>query len=314
MSSTAGSIYGSNGLTFYDIAIASSASITAGTNFNVEHNLTNNGGVIDASVGKIVFTGSSAGTINGSSGTYDLAQFDVNKATSIAVTLSSNLTNATAVNVVSGILDLTDKTISQNSGSSGTNQLAVYANALLKIGSTNTLPAIGNYTLDSLSTVEYYGGNQTVSVAATYGNLTLSTGGTKLAPSAITMKNNFTLSAATFDAASYTHTVGGNWTMSSGTFSNQGTIVFNGTAVQGISSTGAFNNMTINKTSGYIDLATDVTAGGTVTFTLGKIYTNANKLIMGTGTVSGADQSTGWVNGNLQKMLEQDPIFPGRLR
>ena len=61
-----------------------------------------------------------------------------------------------------------------------------------------------------------------------------------------------------------------------------------------------------------ITLLGDLTVNGTLAFTLGKITTGANTLIIGTsGTITGANQTTGWINGNLKKLtaLNASPTF-----
>ena len=51
-----------------------------------------------------------------------------------------------------------------------------------------------------------------------------------------------------------------------------------------------------------VNLGGDLTVNGNLTFTLGKITTGSNTLTIGTsGTITGADQATGWVVGNLKK-------------
>ena len=51
-----------------------------------------------------------------------------------------------------------------------------------------------------------------------------------------------------------------------------------------------------------VTLGGDLTVNGNLTFTLGKITTGSNTLTIGTsGTITGADQATGWVVGNLKK-------------
>ncbi len=62
--------------------------------------------------------------------------------------------------------------------------------------------------------------------------------------------------------------------------------------------------LTINQTAPAtaVTLGGDLTVNGNLTFTLGKITTGINTLTIGTsGTITGADQATGWVVGNLKK-------------
>ncbi len=164
----------------------------------------------------------------------------------------------------------------------------------LKLGGTNSLPGFSGYSLDVNSNVDYAGGNQAIGNAVSYGNLIISTAGTKLAAVSLIIQNNFNLSAGTFSSAtSVTHTVGGNWLMSGGSFLNSSnTIVLNGTGNQDISSTGAFNNLTINKTSGQTTISSSVTVNSTLNLTSGKITLGNNNLVIGnSGTISNTNSS-----------------------
>ncbi len=182
-------------------------------------------------------------------------------------------------------------------------------------------------TFGATSTCDYNGAAQTVS-AETYGHLTLSSSGTKTMPgTAMTVAGNFTTSGTisatagnaltisgnvtlgsgtTLNAASFTHNVAGNWTNNGATFTAAtSTINLNGSTTQTLGGTIAtllYNNLIINKPSGSVSLSIDLTVNAVLTFTKGVIATNSYKVIQPSGaSVSGAGQSTGWVNGNLQK-------------
>ncbi|MHA6248709.1 beta strand repeat-containing protein [Pontibacter sp. CAU 1760] len=172
------------------------------------------------------------------------------------------------VTVNSGTLDLQGFTLNRTTTGGAFN---VLSGASLKIGGTNsTFPT--NYAAVSLnanSTTDYYGTDQTVA-HQTYGNLTLSTSGTKTLPAtAMTIAGNFTTQGAvsataagnltvngnvlidgtsTFNGGSTSHTVGGNW-VTNGTFApSTSTVTFTGTskAISGTTSAPEFNNLTIN--------------------------------------------------------------------
>ncbi|MEO7265316.1 MAG: T9SS type A sorting domain-containing protein [Ferruginibacter sp.] len=298
LTSSAGQLSGSANTNFNHLIIADS--IVAISDFNVTGNFTNNG-KFDASIGTLRMTGSGASVIGGSATTYNLAQLDVNMSGSGTSTLARNVVSMANLDILSGTLDQSTYSITQDAGGGS---LYIRNTATLKIGGTNTLPTFSTYALDTLSTVEYAGTTQSIFAATIYGNLTISAAGTKTPAAALTVLNNFSLTNGTFVGGSYTHTIKGGWNMSSGTFTNTGTtILFNGAANQDITSTGAFNAVTINKSAGYVNLLSDVTANGTLTFTLGKIYTNAFTLTVPTATISGAAQGTGWVYGNLKKTV-----------
>jgi hypothetical protein len=221
-----------------------------------------------------------------------------------------NALNATSaatgnINVSAATLDLSTFTASRGTTVTG-GTLTVANGATLKIGGTNTLPANYNTrTLGLTSTVEYNGSTQAISSATSYGNLTISTAGTKTASAILRILGNFSLANATFVSGSFADTLEGTWNMTSGTFTNTGsTIVFNGAATQDISSTGAFNNLTVKKTTNPVTLSSNITVNGVLNFITGKIQTGNNSVILpATGSVSGALQSTGWVYGKLQKNI-----------
>ncbi len=298
LSSPNGLISGSDGTTFYDLVI--SGVIAASADFNVARNFTNNN-AFDATNGVPTFTGSLPSIITGTAVPFNLAQIHVAKSNGIAVTLNKNISSVTAIDVLSGTFEASTFTITQDGAVDADNLLSVRDGATFSVAGNNSIPTFTSYIFDSLSTVEFAGVTQTITAVAPYGNLTISTAGTKTAAAALTIQNNFSLANGTFVAGSFTHNISGAWTMSSGVFTNTGsTINFNGSANQSVSSTGSFLNVVVNKSGGVVDLLSNITVAGTLTFTLGNIRTNAFKVIAN-GTVSGAAQTTGWVAGNLQK-------------
>ncbi len=109
-------------------------------------------------------------------------------------------------------------------------------------------------------------------------------------------------SGSTFNASNYNYTVGGN-IMVNGTL-NKGTsnFILNGSVIQDIFSTSAFNNLTVNKTFDSTTISSNISVTGNLNFTSGKIYTGSYAVgISSGGIVTGAAQNTGWVYGNLQK-------------
>lgn len=289
---------GSDSTSFYNLVI--NGNTVANSNFHVMNNLTLND-TLDASVGTPVMTGAGASVIGGTVNPFNLATLEVQKSNGAVVTLGRSLSQMMALDILSGVLDMKDSTITEDAVNGG--GLTIAGGARLIIRGVNSLPAFDTYSLDTLSFVEYGGTTQAVSAATPYGNLVISTAGTKTASAPLTILNNFTLSNGTFVPGSYTDTLLGNWTMTSGTFTNAGsTIYFSGRANQQVASTGAFNNIRINKTAGQVALQTNVTVNGSLTFTAKNIKTGNNTLIIPAGgTVTGAGQNTGWVYGRLQK-------------
>jgi hypothetical protein len=99
--------------------------------------------------------------------------------------------------------------------------------------------------------------------------------------------------------------------MTGGTYTNTGsTIQFNGTADQSISSTGAFNNLTVNKTAGNVNLSAAATVNGTLGFISGKVSLGANNLTLGTaGTITGATTSNYIIANNAGSLVQ--PVTNG---
>ncbi|RYZ38255.1 MAG: T9SS type A sorting domain-containing protein, partial [Sphingobacteriales bacterium] len=144
------------------------------------------------------------------------------------------------------------------------------------------------------SNVEYAGTTQSIGNAAVYGNLLITASGNKNAIVPFATQGNFTLTNGTFTSiVSVTHSIGGNWLMTGGTFNNTNiSIVFNGSANQSISSTGAFNNLAVNKLSGLLNLVANTNVNGNLNFVAGRISLGNSNLIMGNaGTISNANPS-----------------------
>ena len=295
MSGNAANIAGNPLTTFYDYTV--SGSVSALNDFNVSHNFTNNN-AFNATQGTVFFTGSTASIIQGTASPYNLAQFAISKSTGITTTLAVNVSAVADLHIFSGTLDANSFTITQNNG-----LLSIEDNAFLLIGGTNSLPAFNTYYLDTLSTVNYNGSTQAVSSATPYGNLVISTAGNKTASANMHILNNFTLANGTFIPGAFTDTLEGNWTMTSGTFTNTGnTVLFYGIKNQTVSSTGAFNNITVNKTTNNVTLSTSISAAGVTTFVKGLIVTGSNVYsVPAGGTMSDASATTGWVHGSLQR-------------
>lgn len=171
---------------------------------------------------------------------------------------------------------------------------------------TKTFTAGANYTFNGISTTAF----PTTSQQASFGN-----------PANINVNANITLGrdisiSGTLSLTSGTLTVGANTlTLSGSTINRDGTtytgnidasnasatVAFTNTSALTIPAstfTGTCKNITMNGAGG-ITLGSDLTIGGTLTFTSGKITTGANKVILtSAGSVS---RTSGYVVGNLQK-------------
>ncbi len=135
-------------------------------------------------------------------------------------TLDATIGIAGNLTISGGTLDLSTFTANRTTAG-GT--LTLGAGATLRIGGTNSLPA--NYSTHSIaatSTIEYYGGNQTVAVlnsGQNYGNLTISGTGTKTLAGTIGVAGNLTVAASTLDLGTFTAnrtSTGGTLTVASG--------------------------------------------------------------------------------------------------
>lgn len=117
--------------------------------------------------------------------------------------------------------------------------------------------------------------------------------------------SNFFVSAGSiFNAGSYTHSVGGNISHSGVVNTGSSTFILNGAAGQDISTTSGFNNLTINNSIGPVNLTSNVTVTGVLNFITGKINTGAQSIFVpAAGSVTGAAQGKGWVNGNFKKYI-----------
>jgi len=303
MSSAAGLLTGSPNTTFNHFTIT--GDVTANSDFNVAGNFTNNG-TYDGSIGTLIMTGSNNSIIGGTTVPSTIAQLTIAKTgASTLTTLSGNISDVFTLYINSGTLFTSTNNITQDPSGG---LLMVSNGATLKLGGTNSLPGFSAFFLDIYSTVEYAGTSQLVGNAASYGNLMVTASGNKLAMAPLIVQNDFTLSAGTFVSnVSVTHTIGGNWTMSGGTFLNaSSTIVFNGSGDQYITSTGAFNNLTVNKSTGLVILSGNVAVNAITNLTAGKIsLDNYNYTIGTSGSISGANSSNYFIAVGAGSLIQQ---------
>lgn len=272
-------------------------------------------------------------SINNTSATF--GNLVINKTAGV-VTLLTNIYSSGNLTVTAGTLDC-DTRICNRSSNGGSFTLSAGATMLLT-GSTGGFTGSNfpfNFTaisIASTSTVVYDGNAQTVA-SHIYGNLTLTcTAGTafKTMPAAalivqgnlvssigtgtsvaFSANSNFTVNgnvtigpSTTFNAGAFIHTVGGNFSSSGIVNASTGKFVFNGTAIQTLSTLSAFYRLQINKTTGLVQLNSNITMNDTLVFTRGNIRTGSFKVIINTnGKVGGAGTTTGWVFGTLEITL-----------
>ena len=277
--------------------------LTPQTDFNVAGNFTNNG-TYDGSVGVLIMTGNANASIGGTTVPSPIAQLTIQKLSNAVVTQNVNLSELSFLNIFSGTLFTSTKTVTQDAGGG---ILVIENGATLKLGGTNSLPGFSGYALDTSSNVDYAGvaTTQAVGNAANYGNLIISGTGNKNAYTALTVFGNLTVSAGVLNTNtnSVIHSVAGDFIMTGGTLSGtNSTYLLNGANDQQLTLLSNLIRLTVNKSGGVVNLGSSVTVSTLLTFTLGRIQTGSYAVIVPSGgAVSGAGQSTGWVIGNLQK-------------
>jgi hypothetical protein len=308
------------------------STIPIGGNFSNDNNSLNN-----TANATFTFNGTANQTIysasNGTNSTF--GNFVVNK-TSGTLFLQSNIFVSANMTVNIGTFDM--DTYRCNRATNG-GTLLVNNNAFLLLSGLTGGQAGSNFPigftaigLDTASTVVYDGGNQTVANMF-YGNLVLSaaTGNVfKTMPTAalfvdgnftatrgtasslaFTALSNFTIAgnvtigvSTTFNTGTFTHSVGGNFTNAGILNATGNRIILNGQGVQQVSSTSNFFKLVINKTSGYVNLASNISLNDSLVFTKGNIRTGAFKVIITVnGKIGGAAQTTGWVFGTLEMIF-----------
>ncbi|ATW28166.1 beta strand repeat-containing protein [Candidatus Formimonas warabiya] len=241
-----------------------------------------------------------------------------------AVTSFNNLTLSDTVNASQNF----------NAGGSGTGALTVNTGAVLNpaadvvingSGPRGTLTGSGTikvtrttgqqhmynqYYMSTFSltglTVEYAAsGNQDVWYPGnSYGNLVLSSGGTKKPLWPLTVYGNLTIGGGvTLNQNGMDITLGGNWTNNGSLTASNNAVTLNGAGVQEMTGSTTFRRLTLNNAAG-LTIHSDVTITNTLTLTSGKITTGTNKVILSyaSGTISGAN-SNNYIVGGLQKII-----------
>lgn len=226
-------------------------------------------------------------------------------AANLPLLYAKNITDG-KIYVNSGTFDLLTFTANRGTTKPG-GEFNIANGATLKVGGAANFPAnFGTRTFGVSSTVDYSGVDQTVS-GQTYGNLLFSTAGIKTTATSFSTMGNLTIAngTLTMNATIITHNVAGNFTVTGGAISGTNyTISLNGTGTQLVNVPVNILRLNINNNGGSVNLGSDITVSGTLSFTHGNINTGANDVIMpAAATVTGAAQNTGWVNGNLQKAI-----------
>ncbi|MGA2624807.1 MAG: fibronectin type III domain-containing protein, partial [Bacteroidota bacterium] len=196
-------------------------------------------------------------------------------------------------------------TVDFGSSSTSTRTLGTAAVAGTLRFTDNTYPT-GSISLNSGSTVEYYGGSgiSLGSTPATYYNLLINTAGGVTLGGSCNVTNALTLSSGTFTVGANTLTLnnpilGTPGNLSAGSSSSI-SIAGSASGVNIPSSVTSLSNLTLNNSNG-TTLQGNLALNGTLTFTSGSVVTGSDTLAIATGgSVSGAGSGQ-YVYGNLQR-------------
>ncbi len=225
--------------------------------------------------------------------------------------------------IISGAITLTNNSsnvagVTFNNTITGTVAGSTYANAsncITTYQPSATTAPMTTGTLDcsaSGNTFNYNRNNAQTIKSGTYTNLGILNGNTKSLSGATIINGNLNIAnTTTLDVTTSDHaiSIGGNW-INSGIFTaRNGTVTFNGTASQGITSNAYnFYNVVFNNTatgSGALVLNDDVTISNQCTMTDGIISTASNRLILTSTTAANLTGfgSESYVNGNLRRYI-----------
>jgi hypothetical protein len=197
--------------------------------------------------------------------------------------------------------------------STGASVITANSAGLISSGATGSVQTSGARSFSSGANYEFQGAATgtftTTPIASTVNNLTINrslgvalsqslttTGTLSLTSGTLTVgANTLTLSGSTInrDGTTYTGNIDASNASATVAFTNASALTIPASAF-----TGTCKNITMNGAGG-ITLGSDLTIGGTLTFTSGKIATGSNKVILtSAGSVS---RTSGHVVGNLQK-------------
>ncbi len=287
--STSGTVIASAATTFNNLTIT--GSITPQTDFHVAGNFTNNG-TYDGTIGVLIMSGGNAVSIAGTTTPFPIAQLTIEKTGNAVVTQSVNLSSLIFLNIYSGVLATSTRTITQDPGGG---VLIINDAATLRLGGTNSLPGFSGYGLDVNSNVEYAGTTQNIGNAVDYGNLVISSAGNKNAFVPFVVRGDLTVTAGTVNSSTFsvTHSVAGNFIMTGGALAGtSSTYSLNGAANQTITLLSNLINLAINKSSGQVNLGSNVNVNVLLNMLSGKISLGSYDLTIGTsGSISNYNSS-----------------------
>ena len=317
-----------------DLTIALNTRLIAGNNqpINVGGNWSNSG-TFSALTGTVFFNGSGAQTISGTNTFYDLTINNTHGSLKVSAN-GSTLTVQDDLLVSDGIFesasDYDDVTISSGATFELTGDITV----------SGDWSNSGTFTPNS-NTVTFDGGGaqSLTSGGSSFYDLTTATASTDITiQDALVVTNHLTIAASTtLDAGSdKAISVGGNWS-NSGTFTSaSGTVTFNGSGAQTVTTGGVgtgndFNNVTITNTAAspgtdYVQTSGAIKVDGTLDVTYGQFVPAASsdfvnvtlsssngkfKHDVGTITVSGTWNNSGGSSASFEATNAATVTFDG---
>jgi hypothetical protein len=268
--------------------VANSITVAATTGIlkvNAAAFATNYSGTVTLTAGCIVDYSAAGNQTISSSYSYSTLRISGSGTKSLAANLPSLNTNSGNIQVNAGTLNLSTFTATRAS-LGGT--LSVLNGASIQVSGTSNFPTTyQNMSLSFTSTVEYNGTTQNVN-AVSYGNLLLSTSGTKtISSTAFTVSNALTTSGTVTAAVGGNITVGGALSVGTGTVFNVGVVTDTVRVAGGIANAG-----TITGNAGTIEVngaGTSISGAGTFNF--------ASLLITASGVTSSLAAIS--ISGNL---------------
>jgi hypothetical protein len=294
-----GTIGGSNVISFYNLIINSSGTVTLAKDIAVTNLLTMTTGILNT----ITYSMNGAGGISATGGELQMAKLNTTLPELAGTyTITGGIVNFTGGgsqtirNTTYYDLSISGSGTKTSGGVIDINRNLIISTATTLSANNNNITIAGNWTNNGgtftpgTNTVTFDGtSSQAIngtSASQTFYNLTvnmtagqnLTTGGSTTAlttqnliqttgnftaPATLTINGNNTLTSGTFTAGTNIYAKG-NWTNDGGTFApGTNTVTFNGTgaqAINGTSASQAFYNLTINMTAGQ-----NLTTGGSTT-------------------------------------------------
>jgi hypothetical protein len=268
-----------------NVTINSGATLNChGVSITAAGNWTNSGSYL-STTGTVTLNG--GGTQNISGGNFN--NLTINKSSGTTI-LTGNNALAGNLSIISGTLDLATYNI--NRKTQGGN-FSMASGTYLQLAGANNFPSnYSAYSLNAASTVLYNGSAAQSIAGITYGNLTLSNGGSnqKTQLSNLTTGGDLLInSGATFNSGGYTATLLGNWVNSGAFNASTGDVILNGTG-KTVTGNTTFNRVTVN---GSYAVAGDMTYNSLIWVTTGASYVSE-----GHATISGDLTNNGTLIGN----------------